>query len=50
VRNHFEDHDKPENVGHFIRAMKLDLFVSRDEYLDRRDGLARHPFTFRASA
>ena len=41
VRNHFEDYDKPQNVGHFIMAMKPDLFVSRDEYLDRMDRLVR---------
>ena len=34
VRNHFEEYDKPQNVGHFIMAMKPDLFVSRDEYLE----------------
>jgi LDH2 family malate/lactate/ureidoglycolate dehydrogenase len=41
VRNHFEEYDKPQNVGHFIMAMKPDLFVSRDEYLDRMDTLAQ---------
>jgi LDH2 family malate/lactate/ureidoglycolate dehydrogenase len=41
VRNHFEEYDKPQNVGHFIMAMKPDLFVSRDEYLGRMDTLAQ---------
>src|SRR3984885_15179956 len=40
VRNHFEEYDKPQNVGHFIMAMKPDLFVSRDEYMKRMDTLA----------
>ena len=41
VRNHFEDFDKPQNVGHFIMAMRPDLFVSRDEYLNRMDTLVQ---------
>jgi LDH2 family malate/lactate/ureidoglycolate dehydrogenase len=41
VRNHFEDYDKPQNVGHFIMAMKPDLFVSRDDYGRRMDTLVR---------
>jgi LDH2 family malate/lactate/ureidoglycolate dehydrogenase len=41
VRNHFEEYDKPQNVGHFIMAMKPDLFVSRDEYGKRMDTLAQ---------
>jgi LDH2 family malate/lactate/ureidoglycolate dehydrogenase len=41
VRNHFEEYDKPQNVGHFIMAMRPDLFVSRNEYLDRMDTLAQ---------
>jgi LDH2 family malate/lactate/ureidoglycolate dehydrogenase len=41
VRNHFEDYDKPQNVGHFIMAMKPDLFVSREEYLGRMDTLVQ---------
>jgi LDH2 family malate/lactate/ureidoglycolate dehydrogenase len=41
VRNHFEEYDKPQNVGHFVMAMKPDLFVSRDEYLRRMDTLAQ---------
>ncbi|MGA2993028.1 Ldh family oxidoreductase [Bradyrhizobium sp.] len=41
VRNHFEEYDKPQNVGHFIMAMRPDLFVSRDEYLQRMDTLAQ---------
>ncbi len=41
VRNHFEDYEAPQNVGHFIMAMKPDLFVSRDEYMKRMDTLAK---------
>ena len=41
VRNHFEDYEAPQNVGHFVMAMKPDLFVSRDEYLHRMDVLAK---------
>jgi LDH2 family malate/lactate/ureidoglycolate dehydrogenase len=41
VRNHFEEYDKPQNVGHFIMAMKPDLFISREEYLGRMDTLAQ---------
>ncbi|HZR74201.1 Ldh family oxidoreductase [Bradyrhizobium sp.] len=41
VRNHFEDYEAPQNVGHFIMAMRPDLFVSRDEYLKRMDVLAQ---------
>jgi LDH2 family malate/lactate/ureidoglycolate dehydrogenase len=41
VRNHFEEYDKPQNVGHFIMAMRPDLFVSRDEYCRRMDTLVQ---------
>ncbi len=41
VRNHFEEYDQPQNVGHFIMAMKPDLFVSRDEYSKRMDTLVQ---------
>jgi LDH2 family malate/lactate/ureidoglycolate dehydrogenase len=41
VRNHFEEYDKPQNVGHFIMAMKPDLFVPRDEYGRRMDTLVQ---------
>ena len=41
VRNHFEDYEAPQNVGHFIMAMRPDLFVSRDEYSRRMDTLAQ---------
>jgi LDH2 family malate/lactate/ureidoglycolate dehydrogenase len=37
VRNHFEDYEAPQNVGHFVMAMRPDLFVSRDEYTRRMD-------------
>jgi len=41
VRNHFEDYEAPQNVGHFIMALKPDLFVSRDEYAKRMDQLVQ---------
>jgi LDH2 family malate/lactate/ureidoglycolate dehydrogenase len=41
VRNHFEEYDQPQNVGHFIMAMKPDLFVSREEYSRRMDTLVQ---------
>jgi LDH2 family malate/lactate/ureidoglycolate dehydrogenase len=41
VGNQFEEYDKPQNVGHFIMAMKPDLFVSRDEYAGRMDQLVQ---------
>jgi LDH2 family malate/lactate/ureidoglycolate dehydrogenase len=41
VRNHFEDYEAPQNVGHFVMAMKPDLFVSREEYTQRMDTLAQ---------
>src|ERR1700731_939234 len=41
VRNHFEEYDKPQNVGHFIMAMKPDLFIPRDEYARRMDTLVQ---------
>src|SRR6202140_3400513 len=41
VGNQFEQYDKPQNVGHFIMAMKPDLFVSRDEYFGRMDTLVQ---------
>jgi LDH2 family malate/lactate/ureidoglycolate dehydrogenase len=41
VGNQFEEYDRPQNVGHFIMAMKPDLFVSRDEYSSRMDTLAQ---------
>src|SRR5580698_8814765 len=41
VRNQFEEFDQPQNVGHFIMAMKPDLFVSRDEYSKRMDTLVQ---------
>ena len=41
VRNHFEEYDKPQNVGHFMMAMRPDLFISRDEYSRRMDTLVQ---------
>jgi LDH2 family malate/lactate/ureidoglycolate dehydrogenase len=41
VGNQFEEYDRPQNVGHFIMAMKPDLFVSRDEYFGRMDTLVQ---------
>ncbi|MBV9561925.1 MAG: Ldh family oxidoreductase [Bradyrhizobium sp.] len=35
VRNHFEDYEAPQNVRHFVMAIKPDLFVSREEYTRR---------------
>ncbi len=40
VGNQFKDYDRPQDVGHFVMAMKPDLFVSKDEYLKRMDKLA----------
>ena len=40
VGNQFRDYDRPQDVGHFMLAMKPDLFVSKDEYLKRMDKLA----------
>ena len=34
VRNHFEEYDQPQNVGHFIMAMKPDLFVQPRRILE----------------
>jgi LDH2 family malate/lactate/ureidoglycolate dehydrogenase len=42
VGNQFKDYDRPQDVGHFLLAMKPDLFVSRQEYLSRMDKLARN--------
>ena len=39
VRNQFLDYDRPQDVGHFLLAMKPDLFVSVDEFRDRMDTL-----------
>ena len=41
VGNQFKDYDRPQDVGHFVMAMKPDLFVSKDEYLRRMDMLAQ---------
>ncbi len=41
VGNQFKDYDRPQDVGHFVMAMKPDLFVSKDEYLRRMDLLAQ---------
>lgn len=41
VRNQFLDYDQPQNVGHFFMAMKPDLFISKDEYLERMDTLVQ---------
>ncbi len=40
VGNQFKDYDRPQDVGHFVMAMKPDLFVSKDEYLARMNKLA----------
>src|SRR6202790_1737589 len=39
--NKFEQFYKPQNVGHFIMAMKPDLFIPRDEYFGRMDTLVQ---------
>lgn len=41
VGNQFRDYDRPQDVGHFLLAMRPDLFVSKDEYLKRMDLLAQ---------
>ena len=41
VGNQFLDFERPQNVGHFLLAMKPDLFISKDEYLARMDRLAQ---------
>ena len=41
VGSQFLDFDRPQNVGHFLLAMKPDLFISKDEYLARMDRLAQ---------
>jgi LDH2 family malate/lactate/ureidoglycolate dehydrogenase len=37
VGNQFLDYDRPQNVGHFLLAMKPDLFVSIDQFRDAMD-------------
>jgi LDH2 family malate/lactate/ureidoglycolate dehydrogenase len=39
VGDQTKDFDHPQNVGHFLLAMKPDLFVSLDEYKTRMDTL-----------
>jgi LDH2 family malate/lactate/ureidoglycolate dehydrogenase len=41
VGNQFLDYERPQNVGHFLLAMKPDLFISKEEYLLRMDKLAQ---------
>lgn len=41
VGNQFLDFERPQDVGHFLLAMKPDLFVSREEYFRRMDRLAQ---------
>jgi LDH2 family malate/lactate/ureidoglycolate dehydrogenase len=41
VGNQFLDYDRPQNVGHFLMAMKPDLFIAKDEYTARMDKLAQ---------
>lgn len=40
VGDQYQDYDRPQNVGHFVLAMRPDLFVSLDDYRDRMDTLA----------
>lgn len=39
VGDQAKDFDRPQNVGHFLLAMKPDLFVSMEEYESRMDTL-----------
>lgn len=39
VGNQYVDFDRPQNVGHFILAMKPDLFIPREDYEARMDAL-----------
>lgn len=39
VRSQFDDFDDVQNVGHFLLAIKPDLFVSAEEFGDRMDVL-----------
>src|SRR5271169_5915731 len=41
VGNQFLDYDRPQNVGHFFLAMKPDLFIPKDDYLNRMDTLVQ---------
>jgi LDH2 family malate/lactate/ureidoglycolate dehydrogenase len=41
VGNQFLDFERPQDVGHFLLAMKPDLFVNKDEYFRRMDQLAQ---------
>jgi LDH2 family malate/lactate/ureidoglycolate dehydrogenase len=41
VTNHTEDFVKPQNVGHFIVAIKPDLFMPMEEFTDRMDTLTK---------
>ena len=41
VGNQFLDYERPQNVGHFLLAMKPDLFISKEEYFLRMDKLAQ---------
>ena len=41
VGNQFLDFDRPQDVGHFLMAIKPDLFIPKDEYLARMDKLAQ---------
>jgi LDH2 family malate/lactate/ureidoglycolate dehydrogenase len=41
VGNQFEDYDRPQNVGHFLLAMKPDLFVPLETFHQQMDNLVR---------
>jgi LDH2 family malate/lactate/ureidoglycolate dehydrogenase len=41
VANQFEVFDRPQDVGHFFLAIKPDLFVTSEEFLQRMDTLVR---------
>jgi LDH2 family malate/lactate/ureidoglycolate dehydrogenase len=41
VANQFEVFDRPQDVGHFFLAIKPDLFVTREDFVQRMDTLVR---------
>lgn len=41
VKSLYFDHSKPQNVGHLFIAIRPDLFVPRDQYMERIDTFVR---------
>ncbi|HZP75948.1 MAG TPA: Ldh family oxidoreductase [Pseudolabrys sp.] len=41
VGNQFLDYDRPQNVGHFLMAMRPDIHMPHDQYRQRMDKLTR---------